>query len=105
MIRQNFNAVNINRIVGEVSNWLGCDQEFITSSFDFRNSTDTRVKTPEGNVCTRTRYFERYQQFHATITVQRTEPPMSPVLKEWIENVKKYPPSENLLPTNWTKGR
>lgn len=94
MIRQNFNAVNINRIVSEVSNWLGCNDEFITSSVHSSKSTDTRVKTPDGTVCTRTRYFERYQQRHATITIERTELPMSEVLKNWMKNVKTYPASE-----------
>lgn len=94
MNRHSFTSFNIKRTVGEVSQLLGCQEEFITSSFDFRKSTDTRVVTPEGTVCTRVRYFEHYQQDHATITQQRTELPMSEVLKTWMQNVKKYPPSE-----------
>lgn len=94
MLRQSFHTHKIERIVGTISEWLGCDDKFILSSVNFRKSNDTRVKTPEGTVCTRVRYFERYDQRHATITQQRTELPMPEVLKEWMHNVKKYPPAE-----------
>ena len=95
MLRQSYKSDNINKIVGEISEWLEAKvDDSIIDSFNYRNETDTRVKTSIGNVCTRIRYFERYQQRHATITQERTELPMSEVLEQWIKNVKTYPPAE-----------
>lgn len=83
MIRQTFSSNNPHKIAKEVSEFLGCPATFITPSFGEHRLPDTKH--------TRTRYFEHYQQKHATIVVDRN---MSEVLDQWLQNVRHYPPSE-----------
>lgn len=94
MIRQDFKGFNINKVSAEAAEWIGCEPEFISSSLGFKLERDTKEVTSTGKLYKRTRYFEHYQHRHATITLERTELPMSEVLNDWIKNVKTYPPSE-----------
>lgn len=62
MLRREFRTKDLDSVLKDVSEWLGCDEEFITSSFAEERKIDTSVM--------KKRYFERHHQRHATIILE-----------------------------------
>lgn len=64
MMRREFSTDDVTKISSEVSEWLGCKEQFLIESFSEMKPGDTDTK--------KKRIFERHHQRHATVVVQST---------------------------------